>query len=605
MGLPVSLSKWHNFTLTCLVAGVLSALPLPSEAAAATKLPTKPFVYKAVNVQLVDLLRDFAGAQGLPLVIADGVSGIVNANFQFTPEAFLDTVSKAFGLIWYFDGVALYVYPSSQIQTRLISLRDLNVESVEAKLAGFGLGDRRYPLRVQRGVGLALVFGPPRHIELVEAVIGALSEVQKHADSDGVRTFALTYASAVDRTVQGVRLPGVASTLTSIYQEKAAGASSTGPAAYAGAVVSDTFAKIDRLEGSPDQIANRDGALRGVARSITSGSTKSVAPNTPATSGAIFTPPEAQPGAGKLVFSADEATNTVIARGPAEKLREIEKLIARLDMQSEMIEIEATIIDIASDEVEGLGFDWRYVSNSRDVQISPALGAASVNGAIPQGGSFNITTLFRGSAWELISRIRALESRGTARVVSQPKVLGAANRTALLSDKRTASVRVAGNQDAKLYSVEAGTLLQMVPRLVLDPMQTRIGLDLLIEDGGFSAESVDQVPIVQKTTIRTDVMINEGQSILIGGIVVDNNRSSRSAVPWLSKLPLLGAAFRLDESGASKRQRLFLLTPKRVVLATRDAGSPDRSASPQPSMGAPRSATPGSEIVEPRAPFER
>ena len=566
-----------------------------SMAAPSNKLPTKTFIYKAVNVQLLDLLRDFAGAQAVPLMVADGVSGVVNANFQLTPEAFLDTVSKAFGLIWYFDGVALYIYPSSQIQTRLLSLKDMNVESVEAKLAAFGLGDRRYPLRFQRGVGLALAFGPPRHIELVEAIINALAEIQTQTVVEEVRAFALIYASAVDRRVQGAVQPGIATTLASVYQDKAP----AGPVNAAAAALSDNSQRLNRLEGTDQQRASRDSALQSAAQSLASGGSKPMPRNAPATNN-VFAIPAAAPAAtapppSKVVFSADEATNTVIVRATSEMMKDIEKLIARLDAPSEMIEIEATIIDISSDEVESLGFDWRYQSNTRDVQISPTAGNSSAN---PTGGGFNITTLFRGNAWELLARIRALESRGAARVVAQPKVLGAANRTAVLSDKRTASVRVAGNQDAQLFSVEAGTTLQVTPRLILDPAQTRIGMELLIEDGGFLEQAVDQVPIVQRTTIRTDAMLNEGQSLLVGGIVVESSRRSRSGLPWLSNLPVIGAAFRIDDSAASKRQRLFLLTPKRVSLAQRDLAPEAQPNGSQPDKGNSPANTPRGEVVE-------
>ena len=155
--------------------------------------------------------------------------------------------------------------------------------------------------------------------------------------------------------------------------------------------------------------------------------------------------------------------------------------------------------------------------------------------------------------------------------MSQPKVLGAANRTATLSDKRTASVRVAGNQDAKLYSVETGITLQVTPRIVRDPAMTRISMDLVIEDGGFSSEAVDGVPIAQRTSISTIATLNEGQALLVGGIAVEGSGNGRSGIPFFSRLPVIGALFRFDSSQASRRQRLFLITPKRVLL---DAPAP-------------------------------
>jgi type III secretion protein C len=568
------------------------SLNAPAEAGSRVAgLPTKTFVYKASGLPLLDLLRDFAGAQAIPLVIADGVTGVVNADFRLKPTEFLDVVSKAFGLIWYFDGVALYVYPSSDIQTRLFKLgARMSPQAIEAALASFGLGDVRYPMRYQRGMDLALVFGPPRHIELVEEIIGALSEME---DPMALRAFRLTYAPAADRTVQGERMRGMASTLSAIYQDQQPGA--------AGGSTVDFRTSLDRLQaidGTAEQRAARDEATQQAGRKLTGGGAK---PATPAgkagrAPGAWAATERALNSQGtRFVFTADEATNTVIVRGPADQMAGIESLIQRLDVPGEMIEIEATIIDIASDEAQALGFDWRYQSNSRDVRIAPTPGSADTGSS----AGFNITTLYRGSAWEFLARIRALESRGSARVVSQPKVLGAVNRTALLSDKRTASVRVAGNQDAQLFSVEAGTSLQVTPRLILAAAQTQIGMELLIEDGGFSAENVDGVPVVQRTTIRTDATLVEGQSLLVGGIVVESRNSGRSAVPWLGQLPLIGPAFRTDESGASRRQRMFLLTPKRIALSARDAAPMVPPESDGQPANAPHQADDGTTQVSP------
>ena len=558
-------SEWRMHIRSCLFVAWLVVAPWSSEPAAAQGMPTKPFVYKAVNMQLVDLLRDFAGAQALPLVIADGVTGVVNGNFQLTPKGFLETVSKAFGLIWYFDGVALYVYPSNQIQTRLIAVKNKDGSLIEAKLNGFGLGDRRYPLRYQADVGLVLVFGPPRHIELVEAIINAMAEQEDPTQGDEVRSFALVYASATDRTVQGLKIPGVATTLGSVFQDKAP--SATTP--LKGSGFDDVFSRIHRLEGTPEQRANRDRSVQDVAKTVANGGVKPperIQPMMKSTASSATqnaATPEAP--AGRVTISADEATNTVIVRAPAEKMQQIEKLVAKLDVANEMVEIEVQIIDIATDEAQSLGVDWRYQSDSTDVLVSPNSNVSST------GAGFNITTLFRGSALQLLARVRALESRGSARLISHPKVLGAANRTALLQDKRTASVRVAGNQDAQLFSVESGTTLSVLPRIILDPKQTRIAMELLIEDGSFSAQIIDSIPVVQRTTIRTDVMVNEGQSILIGGIASETSSNSRSAVPWLSRLPFVGGAFRTVESAANQRQRIFMLTPKRVVLQEREA----------------------------------
>lgn len=572
--LQVKHKTWFKPLAICLAACALLAQAEPTSAASLNRVARKPFVYNAQNLPLADLLRDFAGAQGLSLVVADGVTGTVNSSFNLSPEAFLDMIGKAFGLIWYFDGSGLFVYPSNQMQSRMFKLKGANEAQLEERLNAFRLSDSRFPLRTQKGAGLVLAVGPPRHIELLEAMISALAEVEAEASPEEVRVFPLVYASAVDRNVQSVSLPGLASMLTQVFGSPEAGAGQP-PDPAAG-----TAPGLDNLQrttaGNQQRLQAANDVLRGTARSIVAGSPAPATPGTPRPS-RVFMPPQkaearrsAAP-ASRVTFVADEATNTVLVRGPADRMVDVERLIAKLDVPSDMVEIEATIIDIAADEVESLGFDWQFTAGGGMVQVSPTGTNSSANAIAAQVSGFNITTLISGAGRELLARVRAIEAKGTAHIVSQPKVLGAANRTAVLSDKRTASVRVAGNQDAQLFSVEAGTTLQVTPRVIRDPVHTRIGLDLFIEDGGFSSQQVDQVPVVQRTTIRTEATLLEGQSLLVGGIVVESTNTARSGVRGLASLPYIGALFRADETSANRRQRMFLITPKRVTTSTPQA----------------------------------
>ena len=563
------------------VSALVVALGVTPAWVASEPLPTKTFIYDAKQTALTDVLRDFAGSIGVPIIIADGVTGTVNSKFTITPRGFLDLISRSFGLIWYHDGTALHVYPSSQIQSRIYRLTTRQALDINSRLTAFGLVDGRYPVRVMNGNAITVVFasGPPRHIELIDALLEATHPDEAEARPLVTRAFQLTHASAVDRVVQGSSAPGVATLLSNFFggqQGSAPKAGGVGDPLGTSGLINDVaqgtesmLASATSLIGTPDSRARRSEEIRNAATSLKNGGTPLPPPSRGAASLLVVTqPPQDKRKAPSASFTADEATNLILVRAPEDQMGEIEALIAKLDVPRVMIEVEATIIDVSSDEVQSLGFDWRFSGNAalRDLGLSPAVATTTTSGAIPQGGGFNITTLLAAGGRELLARIRALEARGNARVVSQPKVLGAANRTAVLSDKRTASVRVAGNQDARLYSVETGTTLRVTPRLIQQAEQTRISLELLIEDGGFSTQSVDDVPIAQRTSISTIATLNEGQALLVGGIEVVGSSEGRSGIPWLSKLPLVGGLFRFDSSQSSRRQRLFLITPKRVLL---------------------------------------
>jgi type III secretion protein C len=136
---------------------------------------------------------------------------------------------------------------------------------------------------------------------------------------------------------------------------------------------------------------------------------------------------------------------------------------------------------------------------------------------------------------------------------------------------------VQGYQSGDLYSVSAGVSLRVLPSIVADQATPQIRLDVHIEDGQLTSQVVGQLPVVSNSTIDTQALIEEGQSLLIAGYTVDQDDSSTSGVPGLSKLPLIGKLFQFKHHQGQKFQRLFLLTP-RIVTATPAQDPPQAAA---------------------------
>jgi type III secretion protein C len=175
-----------------------------------------------------------------------------------------------------------------------------------------------------------------------------------------------------------------------------------------------------------------------------------------------------------------------------------------------------------------------------------------------------------------MARIDALSARGKARVIAKPKVLGVANRPAVMREKRVVTVKVAGNLEANLFQVEAGTLLQVTPQITSVPdnggVSRRIKLSLYIEDGSFEDQRVDSIPIVKRTEIMTEAHVGEGESLLIGGITTTSQVSQRDEVPLLGRVPLLGGLFRHTAESTGQTERLFLISPRLIREPTFPAG---------------------------------
>lgn len=513
------------------------------------------FVYRAEGKRLTDVLQDFAASQGAPAVVADGVEGVVNANFDARPREFLDGIARAYNLLWYHDGTALYFYPGRAVQSRLFRLKGFRRQQVTNLLRSLELGDKRYPIRYDDGSSTLYVSGPPRHVELISAALDALDAGVIESTARTVRVFALQFAAAADRQMGETMVPGVASTLRKLYSGEG---ETTGNAA---AESIDKIKEMTRKKASavvPMPTSSqflpplpRANAKDGAARSEPNGSPKGGAE-------ADETPPR---------FEPDEGSNSIIVHGRADRMAEYESLIRRLDQKPRLVELEATIIEVNSDSIDALGVNWSVRGSNSSVSL---IGPATVTPGA--ANAFALGTVIADAGRELLARVNALQGEGKARVLSKPSVLGVANRAAVMREKRVATVRVAGNLEANLFQIEAGTLLEMTPQ-VSDTQGSDIKLSLYIEDGSFETRVVDQVPIVKKTEIRTEAYVREGESLLIGGITVESEQTQDNSVPGLSRIPLLGGIFRSSERQTLRTERLFLITPRLLGAGVRPAAA--------------------------------
>jgi len=588
--------------LTTLIAAAVLASTQPAAAASATPFSGKRFVYRADGKKLSDVLQDFASSQDMPIVVDSGVDGTVNANFNTRPEDFLNAMTRTYGVIWYFDGTTLFIYPSRAMQSRVFRMRGYDRQQVRQMLGSLGLGDARFPLRFDDRQQTLLAYGPPRHIELVSTVLEQLERDGHDRVGKSIQVFPLRFATAGDRVFGNVKVPGLASTLNSLFSSNGGGSGANAGAQALKGTVNGMVGRADKARAAQatygmklpenpggNSAGKRDDELR--ANQLSAADPVS--------------PVEAE----RPFFQAEEATNAIIVRGLPDRMREYETLIRQLDIAQDLVEIEASIIDVSSDAFESLGVDWTFSKDGvTRLTVSPGSPGSQPGsaGSNTLAGT-NITTLVGNAGQQLLARIRALEGSGKANILARPKVLGAVNRTASMTDKRVASVKVAGNLDANLFTVEAGTTLQVTPQIVNYQDHREVRLSLSIQDGNFEGTVVDSVPIVKQTEINTEATVREGESLLIGGISVESNSRSRSGVPGLSRIPLLGAAFRHDEKANYRSERLFLLTPKvisvgRVAAVRNPEPAPVPAPTPSPTPAVPVPGLPLPPTTPPAPP---
>ena len=517
---------------------------------------------------VTEFIADLFGELGLPVIVDDSVGGTVNGDFAKAASEVFDDLARSFQITLYYDGAVAYVYPSNAIRRTLRRLPPADVERLVRNAATLGLTDERNRLE-PTDVGV-VVTGTERFVEqvdeLAEAVVvppapapRAPPAAPEAAVADAYEVFPLRYAWADDVSLviggQELLVPGVASLLREL--------SATGtPFAPAGLRRRALPATVDGLRGeglaargAGDGAGRIDDPFGGGADASTGGAGDDVDLD-----GAIRT--------GGIV--ADSRNNAVLIRDRAERMPAWARLIASLDVEPAMLEIEATIIDLNVDQLRELGIDWRASGTDASAALAtdPAGGAALVPGIDPLDAlartAGGVVSLVLGDEDRFLARIRALETQGAARVVSKPHVMTLANVEALLDTTSTFYVRVEGEEEVDLFDVSVGTTLRVTPHVFEAGGRERIKLLVAIEDGQTSERTVDAIPIVERSSINTQALIDGGQSLLVGGLVREFESNGVSKVPLFGDIPLVGRLFRSTSNGASRVERLFLITPRVV-----------------------------------------
>lgn len=531
--------------------------------AAEVRWRPEKFVYQAQGKNLKEFLREFGASQGLMVVVAPEVEGTVNGKFNMAPQNLMEMLGATFGFIWYFDGNVLHVYAASDARSEIVRISHSTVDRLRQALQKLDIPDRRFPITYDPRQNTALVSGPKRYVELVQQTARAIDQDQNLRSGSEIRVFPLRYAWANDFTYsQGgrdVTVPGVASAMRRLYGIK----SGPGQPAVVNLRTGSTLAKLRGLglnmnangitgesdRGRPELVADPEAGLGGTEHEL----------------------PQ---------FMADGRMNAVMVRDLPERMASHEAAIRALDVKPGLVEIEVRMLEVNSDAVESLGVDWRARTKHADLQVGrnlPTLswGTALSDGAPRSGpqGTQNLspspagvlTTVLGDAGRSLIARVSALEQEGRASLLSTPKVMTLDNTEAVLENLSTFYVRVAGNLDVDLFNVSAGTSMRVTPLIVEEADQRQIKLAIRIEDGQLTGQTVDQIPVVRRSAISTQALINDGQALLIAGYAQESANNDDAGVPGLSSVPVLGRAFKYSGKRKTRVDRFFLLTPRVVT----------------------------------------
>jgi len=293
--------------------------------------------------------------------------------------------------------------------------------------------------------------------------------------------------------------------------------------------------------------------------------------------------------------TVDERTNTLIIKDVADSIENIHKLISKIDIPVRQVMIEARIVSATDSFSKEIGVRWGILSNGAANNRSLLVGGSNqtladlkdfdietttVNGQTVSYPSYDISRpdnlnvdlgvanpagsiafgLLSMSDVMLDLELSALQADNRGEVISTPKILTADKQTAKVSSGTQIPYQEASASGATTTSFkEAALSLEATPNITPDG---KIGLQLVITNG--TPTIINNQVAIAEDSISTNVIVEDGQTIVLGGVFKNRTTNGVDKVPFLGDLPYVGRAFRRDVRSNSKEELLIFVTPKLI-----------------------------------------
>lgn len=289
---------------------------------------------------------------------------------------------------------------------------------------------------------------------------------------------------------------------------------------------------------------------------------------------------------GLMQFNA--GSNALIVRETESKLVVIKQLVEGLDLEVPQVQIEARIVQADTVYARGLGIQWGFQAGNRTptdffslTNLTGPFGQVAgtgtdtitrnflVNlpaqvGGLPAVPSIGWTFGKLGGDFALDMRLSAGELLGLTKVIAAPKITTLDKREAKISQGESIPFQTTSLQGTQTTFVDANLELNVTPQITSrDPKEEgkRILMRVRATRNAVGARSNPAGPSIDRREATTQVIVRDGETMVIGGVFVDTQNNNVQGVPYLSRMPVLGWLFKNKSEGVSKQELLIFLTP--------------------------------------------
>ena len=282
---------------------------------------------------------------------------------------------------------------------------------------------------------------------------------------------------------------------------------------------------------------------------------------------------------------ADPGTNALVVTAPAKQMNSLMSIVDRLDIRRAQVIVEAIIVEVSADKAAELGVNWVFDgSQSGSVVggfIEPVGGASIIDLARAANDPTTLTSAPRGTTIGIgrlqdtgvnfAAVVRALRGDSTTNIIATPSIVTMDNEEAeikvaqevpFLTGQYT-NTSGGGTPLAPFQTIqrrEVGTLLKVTPQI---NEGDSVMLKIEQESSSIAASSAGAVDLItNKRTISTRVLIEDGGTVVLGGLIQDSQTGGEQRVPFLGRIPFIGEAFRTRSAKKNKTNLMVFIQPR-------------------------------------------
>ncbi|WP_144683060.1 type IV pilus secretin family protein [Desulfobotulus alkaliphilus] len=271
--------------------------------------------------------------------------------------------------------------------------------------------------------------------------------------------------------------------------------------------------------------------------------------------------------------SADNRNNQLIIRDTAEAIASAKTIIERIDKITPQVVIEARIVEASESFGRTLGAEWRGSSRGADGSPYATINRSDLGGKY--GYNFSLNTpkgegaiglhfaRIAGTQLALNAQLNLSETRGETKIVASPRIVTLDNKTATITQGVEIPYQTRDGDGNTLTAFKSVDLtLNVTPHVTAD---NRVSMEVSINKNDLH-QMTSEGPSMRTKSVNTELLVNDGDTIVIGGVVTSDLVINRNEIPFLGRIPALGWLFKSHNRTEQKTELLIFLTPRIVQL---------------------------------------